>query len=215
MKFTSEQIKELEKFRDFSIETVLPLDGHQESSGTGDGFRCCDWWCLEMVIGLIEGREKYLSHSFSCWKESKGEREQYLNLIEDKHLTFDLLDKVKEEADVLVIGEMARGLEVLLAYFIKDWKKIYVWDNNPFYAELFMKYFKSKNVEWIWANTGNISFNPLTFYTGQEPPVLVKEIKEDVILIMNNVGISDKQFEEIKNNPIFKQTICQGRILSK
>jgi len=214
MVFNEIQINELKKFMQFSLDTTLPFT-HQEARGTGDEFMCCDWWCFEILRYLIEGEDKFLN-SVSPYEimNIPGVRTHFMGTAHSKIRVFDFLDKIKSDSDVLVIGEMARGLEILWACFLKDWKKIYCWDNNIHYGNLVMEYFKDKPIEFILGNTDEMGFNPISFnHTVKEGLVSYKVIDEDLILLMDNFSLGPTQLAEIISNKRLKQVIYQGRDL--
>jgi len=121
-----------------------PFEGHQEQCGTGINYWNADYWTIEVASFLLYGDDYKIPEKFidnrNCdpnrIKKDGGEK-----LAQKK-----ILEEIKNEADVLLIGEVGRGLDILIANQVKKWEKIYCWDhvNYSKYLHIF-----DSNIEFL------------------------------------------------------------------
>lgn len=156
-----------------------PFIGNQESCGIGIHYWNADYWTIEVTRYLIE-RDKYTIHS-----KFKGNRFADPNRIrKDGNIKLsvkNILQKIKDSADCLLVCEVGRGLDIVVSNQVKKWKKIYCYDhvNYKEYLKIF------NNVEFIHTSTS--VFNP-------------EIIKEKCIMIMNHSLYRD--LDRFKNDNI-------------
>lgn len=142
-----------------------PFVGNQEACGTGENYWNADYWTLEVAKCLMSG------DSYSSEEKYNNNRNYDVNRIrKDAKIKLSVkekLDKVKDEADHLLICEVGRGLDIIIANSVKKWKKIYCYDHVDYspYLKIF------DNVEFFKMSTS--SFNP-------------EVIKEKCIMVINH-----------------------------
>lgn len=167
-------------------DNPLPFD-KQEAQKDDEGFWCFDWWSSEVCRCLFR-EEKYLSDSFpieaknnTLWKVN-----DILTAVDYKLNMIKILKEYSNFSDELFVCEVGRGIDILLASFIKKWKKIICYDINPFILEKVNSYFKELSIESFRVNSGDFDFS---------------KIDERVILLANQCRLGKKCTEDIKNNP--------------
>jgi hypothetical protein len=179
----------------------LPFDNQEHNFDNGKPWTC-DMWSIE-VLKYLKNTEK-----FSLYKDY-GDRK--LKVIKE-------LKKIKSLPDNLLVCEVGRGIDILLATFVKNWKRIICYDINPVYGELVVDYFKkimNISVEFYQANSGDIYFNNkglITFRchaTDMGKDVLL----DNCVMISENTRISSLGFKEACDNPNIKVIIQQGNII--
>jgi len=195
---------EIQKIKDLQIEIAtnqLPID-KQEAQEQNGFYWCSDWWHIEVCKCLISGHLKYREelpplHGINnpLWG-----MEQAITAVDYK---LNMLKTLKEETsslDILFICEVGRGIDIILASFIKDWKKIICYDINPYILEKMNSYFKDKlgfPIESFRVNTGDYDFS---------------SINENVALVANQCRFDKKQFDEIKSS-YFIKAVIDGEVL--
>lgn len=123
-----------------------PYRGNQESCGTGKNYWTADMWTLEVAKAYCYGNYK---------KPKKFENNRHCDpsrIIEDAQIKVKekkILESIKNDADYLLIGEVGRGLDVLIANSVKKWKKIYCFDHVNY-----KHYLMFDNVEFFHTSTG-------------------------------------------------------------
>jgi hypothetical protein len=185
--FTEDQIRQIEDLR-FEIEmNQLPID-KQEAKECKGFYWCSDWWHIEVCRCLIVGHLKYLESivpergvNNPIWGAS-----QAVTAVDYKLKMVEALTKVKDFSDTIFICEVGRGVDLLLASFVKQWKKVICYDINPFVLEKFSGYFRNEfPVESFPANTGDYDFS---------------KVGEKVILIANHCRLGKNNIDAIKAN---------------
>jgi len=139
-----EEKNSLKHFIQWFIENLLPLD-EQECQRDGDHFWCEDWKTIEIVKCLFLGKETYLSdppprrlkgNPFFKMDEIVKEADKKLRMLKK-------LKKTKDSSDILLVKNVRRGTDIMLASFVKRWKIIYCHDPNPVYEKT-LDYFRMK-----------------------------------------------------------------------
>lgn len=134
--------------------TDNPFLGKQEECGTGKNYWNADMWTLEVAACLFLGKE-YKNNNKRIFADAKI-----------KGLLSDILTEIKDDADSLLVCEVGRGLDILVANMVKKWKKIYCYDHVNY-----KNYLKFENIQFHHQST--YSFNP-------------DVISEKSIMIMNH-----------------------------
>jgi hypothetical protein len=157
-----------------------PFVGNQESCGTGEHYWNADYWTIEVTRYLIEGNKYTVPDKF------KGNRNADPNRIKNDALiklnVLNLLQDIKDSADYLLICEVGRGLDILMASQVKKWKKIYCYDQVDYRNYL---YVFDNNINFVRKSTG--VFSPET-------------ISEKCIVIMNHSICSYEKFKKNMNS---------------
>lgn len=140
-----------------------PFIGNQEQCGTGNNYWNADYWTIEVTRCLLYDDytlpKKFDGNKFADPNRIKKDAAMKLSMLK-------ILDDIKDSADCLLICEVGRGLDILIANMVKTWKKIYCFDHVN-YGE----YLKIFDVEFVQRGTG---------------VYVPEDIKEDHIVIMNH-----------------------------
>jgi len=169
---------DIRRFYEHLKENQLPLEVNQEAQGFGSKRYTADMWTLEVCECLLD---------MPC-KPSIYYKKQ-------KEWLFETLENVKQDADKICIGEVGRGLDIVIANMIKDWSVI-SYDHNPIYATYLDKYFTS--VEFYPTSTH-------AFIARNE-----EYIKEKTIFIIDNTKC--RNFEALKKNKNIVHLIFFGKL---
>ncbi len=186
--FTPEQIRELKIFNQSITMSPLPID-KQEARTDGKHMWCADWWTIEVLKCLFNGEQGYrldpppnrLKNNY-LWSQ-----EEIIKNANAKIRMLDLLRENKDFSDTVFICEVGRGIDVLLASFVKPWTKIVCYDNNEYVLGAMELYFKEKlglPIQHFRVNSGDFDFNTIT---------------EKVIMLVNVAMMGGKQKDIIKN----------------
>lgn len=124
-----------------------PFIGNQEQCGKGKDYWNADYWTIEVARYLHLGKDYHIPDKF------KNNIHCDINRIrKDANIKLSLksiLEEQKNEASVLLIGEVGRGLDILISNSVKKWDKIFCYDQVD-YSE-YLKIFD--NVEFIQKTT--------------------------------------------------------------
>lgn len=120
-----------------------PFIGNQESCGIGDNYWNADMWTIEVI--------KAYCGNYNKSKKLKNNRNYDPNRIKIdakiKHNMRKNLEDIKNETDFLLICEVGRGIDILIANNVKKWKKIYCYDQVDYssYLNIFdnIEFYKS------------------------------------------------------------------------
>lgn len=130
-----------------------PFEGNQEQCGGGESYWNADMWTIEVTRCLLLGDD------YTIPEKLKGNRFADPNRIkkdvEIKISEKKILEQIKDSTDVLLIGEVGRGLDILIANSVKEWDKIYCWDQVDYSEQLQI----FDNVEFVKKPTS--IFNPI------------------------------------------------------
>ena len=191
--------------KDFiGVIQYLPLAmENQERVGFEQRRWCSDWWTIEVLKCLYWTADSYrLDPPPNRLKKNDafaGGIEGMIVEAEVKLKMMDCLEKVKDLSDTLYVCEACRGIDILLAYMIKDWSKIIAYDMNQHYVELLPKHFPGKNIEVFRANSGDMDFTTC--------------IKEPVIFIADNHRMGKEGVERAIKSDNTKAVIVEGVLL--
>ena len=106
-------IEEVKKFYEHLKGNQLPEEVNQEAQGFGSKKYTADMWTLDVCKCLLNMDCKDYHYK-------------------PKLRMFETLKKIKDDADTICIGEVGRGLDILIANMLKKWKVI-CYDHNPIY----------------------------------------------------------------------------------
>ena len=169
----------LENFYNHLLDNMIPDNINQESMGVGDERYTADDWTLEVCKSLIE-KKKY------------SEGSDY------KIGTHMVLEKIKDDCDVLCVAEVGRGLDIAVANTIKKWRKVICYDHNPIYNEYLHRYFDDSVV---FHNTSTNAFvDKINDY-----------IDEKCIMVMNHTKF--RRFDLLKQNKNIVHLIFNGDLI--
>lgn len=169
--------EDIEKFYEHLKENQIPKNVNQEAQGYGSQRYTADMWTLEVCECLL-GMDCKLAH------------------YKQKQLLFDSLSKVKDDANQICVGEVGRGLDIVIAKTIKPWK-IICYDHNPIYKQYLDKYFYEDSIEYHAISTHGFIQN--------------LNIKEDTIFIIDNTKCRD--FKALEKNENIVHLIFYGKLL--
>jgi hypothetical protein len=164
---------DIELFLEHVEENLLPDDVPQEKKGQ----YTADDWTIEVCKNLLFDEDSPSSNY--------------------KRLMYKALQELKDDADYLFIGEVGRGLDIIISQMVKDWKWITCYDHNPIYEKYLNKYFYY-----------DITFHPVSSSYFLDN---IDMVKEKSIMIMNHSKV--RQFEIMKENKNIVHLIFDGEIL--
>lgn len=160
--FSQEEIIALKRLNQSIIFRPLPMD-RQESQRQGNFMWCSDWWHIEVLKCLFHGADTYLGDPPPRRLKNNPlySPSATVETAEKKLLMLELLKKYAHFSDTLFICEVGRGIDLLLAYFVKPWKKIICYDNNPYILDEVKLYFDRFDLplELIHKNSGDFDFD--------------------------------------------------------
>jgi len=192
------QKENIENFYKHLIENLIPDNVTQEAAGHGEERYTADNWTMDMCRCMIEGTDSFRKEVPPEFKDSPG----YINNLIISHVklkykAYEHLKKIKDDADVLCIGEVGRGLDILISQMVKEWEWIICYDHNPIYKEYLNRYF----------------YYDMTFH-GVSSSYFLKEnhnmIKDKTIMVINHSNL--RQFDIIKKNKNIVHLIFDGEI---
>lgn len=176
----------------FSNQESVVKDGHAW---------CADWWTVEICRCLILGDEEfikrpslYLEHNLL---ENKYEITREAGL---KRTMMKTLKEHKDFSDSILFCEVGRGIDIVLAKQIKNWKKIICYDNNQFIVEKVKEFFPEVNCSYI--STDFFDFSG---------------IAELTILIAHKTRIRNREKEVVNNKNLLKiidGALCADELLN-
>lgn len=197
---------ELMKFTQFVTTNLVPLY-EQKTRGEGKNFFCEDWWNIEVLKFLFNGKSMYLEDP-PPWRLIGNKNFSKQEIIDDgekRIAMFKTLEEVKDSTDNILFCEVGRGIDIILANWIKKWKRILCYDENPHCGEYIKTFFKEKlkiNAEFVQANTGGYPF---------------EDVNEPTILIANHgmekTGFGDMFIKRVSANKNFVKIIRNGVLI--
>ena len=128
---------------------VMPIKNQQCQIRKGKGLLngkvyklwTADMWTIEICDHLLNSKANENKYSYDypnkgelgyqVWETWKHKVNMYKNLI-----------RIKDKSDAIIIGEVSRGVDLLLAQMVKDWKHIYAYDHALCYEPLLKQFFK-------------------------------------------------------------------------
>ncbi len=169
-------LQEIEKF--YEHLKLNQLTEHQEAAGYGSKRYTADMWTLDVCERLLGRNEKVESYA-----------KAKLALVES-------LNQVKDDADQICVGEVGRGLDIVIANLFKQWEVI-CYDHNPIYDKYLDKYFSKVN------------FYPTSTVAYLER---IKEfVEKRTIFIIDNTRCRD--FKALEENENIVHLIFYGKLL--
>lgn len=127
----------LEKFiKHLEDNPVLPLK-NQECCGIGKNFWCADWWTIETAKCLLYGENVYRDSNLSS-RFNNNRNFSKNNIIGDANRKLKMVEILKNHlnlTDSILVCEVGRGLDILIAEYLKSWETIYCYDSNDIYEE--------------------------------------------------------------------------------
>lgn len=143
-------------FRDYLLENMIPPDLPQESMGVDDEKYTADDWTIDVCNALITGN----------WHRGSTKHGMRIKLK-----VLENLKKVKDDSNILCVGEVGRGLEIAIANTIKNWDKIICYDHNSIYEDYIWRYFKNTNFKFYDIGTRVFMENVNDYIEGK--PILI------------------------------------------
>lgn len=172
------ETQDIKEFYEHLKENQIPIEVNQEAKGFGSKRYTADMWTLEVCECLL-GMDCKLSH------------------YKQKDLLFESLSQVKDDANQICVGEVGRGLDIVIAQMIKEDWKIICYDHNPIYSQYLDKYFYYDDIEYHSMSTDGFLQN--------------LNIKEETIFIIDNTKCRD--FETLEKNENIVHLIFYGKLL--
>ncbi len=155
--------KIIQKFLKYVIEN--PFKGKQQECGIGKDYWNSDLWTIEVAACLFLGEEYILPEGYENNKNADPNRIK--KDAEWKIATYANLQKIQLDCDAILVSEVGRGLDILMASMVKKWK-IYCYDQVDYGK--YLKYFGDDIIFFHKSTTGFDS----------------SVVPEDVILIHNH-----------------------------
>ena len=192
-----------------------PMDFNSQGYQIENGMRwTCDMWHLEILKCLMLGEAQYLKSEYSDYIPNKVPQflEMFKNYTRCKIESYNRLQEVKNLSDNLIVCEIGRGIDLLLAIQVKKWNKIVCYDTNQYCGKFIIDYFKKHfniEVSYIHANSGDINFNDggkINFHSSNQ------YFNEDCIIIADGTQIYIEGIKKIWSNSKIKAFIVHGNI---
>lgn len=95
---------------------LVPSNVYQEQSGEGDRLWTSDDWTIAVANCLLSGPDNFNDERVSRLNYHRD----IVVAAERKIKMINILDSIKDSADSLFVGEVGRGLDILLALQVKD-----------------------------------------------------------------------------------------------
>jgi len=200
--FNKVEIADLERFIGSIMDNPLPIDAQQHER-QGRFAWCTDWWSIEVSKYFYNGKELYYADPVPVrlrenplWSKEKTEvcAEYKLNMMR-------LLEEHKDFSNNLLVCEVGRGVDIWIAKKVKPkWNKITCYDNNQLILNEVNAYFKNRvelPIEIVLQSTNSYDFAGIT---------------EPTIVLGNNLNISDREINLLKNNKNLL-VIINGKLL--
>jgi hypothetical protein len=171
----------LECFIEYTKNNLIADTKSQEHSGMGNRMWTSDDWTLAVADCLNVGIENYQDDRI----DELNYHRDIIVAAERKYKMFDVLSQKKDCADSLLIAEVGRGLDIIFALMIKEWKTIYCYDQFD-YEKYLKGYFSECKI--IYSISRSKSYD-------------TSIIKESTIMIstMSKMELEDyKLFEDCK-----------------
>jgi len=188
--FTKIEIGDLERFVGHLIDRPIPIDS-QYNIRQGRYIWCDDWWTIEICKYLINGKELYYADPVPVRLRQNPlwTKEQTELYAEYKLSMMELLKQYKDFSNNLLVCEVGRGTDIWIAKTIKPkWNKIVCYDVNQLILNEVNIYFKDRlalPIQTILHSTETYDF---------------ANILEPTIVLGNNLTISDRELDMMKNN---------------
>ena len=194
----------LKDFLEYTESHPLPLyvQDHYGDIGTRH-FWCSDWWTEELIKCLLIGMVKYreMERPKKLQGNNKFVPEHIIETARGKWNTMRTIARTKCTCDNLFVCEVGRGIDIIMASFVKHWAKVICYDYITPHGHLIEEYF------------GERMGIKIDFTTVKSEEYPFDTIDEDVILIANNTKIPWTGGNSIQNNKRILHIIRNGRLL--
>ena len=160
-----------------------------------------DEWTIEVGKFLLMGEDAYLRDITPVRRYDNNallfQKNTIRNYGEQKYNLLQNLNKVKDLADNILICEVGRGIDLVLADHIKQWSNILCYDVNDKILSATKNYFNFfKSADFILKNTSFFDFSSITVPT---------------ILVCSDMHVPLEGLQGIKN-PNIKTILWDGEI---
>lgn len=172
--------EDITNFYEHLLENQLPYDVPQESMGFGNEMYTADDWTLDVCNCLVL-------------------EDKHIEGVRRKRSMYKHLQEVKDDADILLVGEVGRGLDIVIAQMVKEWDHIICYDHNPVYKDYLNRYFYYDHVV----------FHPISssYFLENNQDIII----ENTIMVMNHSKV--RKFDLIKRNKNIVHLIFDGELL--
>lgn len=204
VKNNENRIAQMKALRQSILDRLIPLKS-QEYIGSEGQWWTADWWSIEVLTCLIEGREAYLKmeppdylRGNNTWSRKRITHYNFM-----KNNMVSILRCVKDDADELLVCEVGRGIDILLASMVKKWTNIYCYDSNYHEGGEINLYFKK--------GLGM----PIGFVTSPSSKYKFEDISRSTILVANSTRIGKFRARKLINNKNIVHIIKNGRLIKE
>ena len=124
------------------VNNPLPLD-KQEAIFRDGKWWCADWWTIEVLKCLFLGEKTYRDELPPRRLRNNGIF-SIDNIVADTNNKLNMMDVMRSVngwSHLLLVCEVGRGIDILLASLVQDWQSIYVYDNNQLVLDEVRRYF--------------------------------------------------------------------------
>lgn len=169
------------------IYSLLPVKEQEAEGEYPHSLWTADYWTIEVAKCLLLGNERYLTDPPPRRLEGNPnfDREGIIHDVEFKRAVREHLLSLKDKVGSLLIGEVGRGLDILVASTVKKWDKVYCWDPNFRYGPLLKRFFgEFGDINFIVSPTHSFDYSIL---------------EEEVVMVLNHARIGDKGLERFLN----------------
>lgn len=162
-----------------------------------------DETAIETGKFILLGKEDYYKDPFplrmyDSEKKPIFRKEEIDSQVEYKWRMFENLSKIKDATNNLLICEVGRGIDIVIANYIKKWDSIICYDSNAKVLEKTQLYFSNqKNIIFIIKNSAFFEFD---------------KIDKPTIIIGNDMHIHPREILSVEN-PNIKHIILEGELL--
>lgn len=189
-------------FIKFIQYNLLPRD-MQEARGKGKDFWCADYWTLEVAKCLFIGNERYMNDPLPRRLEGNKSfgREEIIADSDTKLSMLNFLSTIKGPSNLLVC-EVGRGLDILVAIIAKEWNKIYCYDHNGLYGNLLKMFFENYKNKIIFTKIPTHGFD-------------ISGIDNETTMVINRTRVGFDAAIKFFDCPFIKYIIKDGRLLEE
>lgn len=181
---------------------LLPRD-MQEACGKGKDFWCADYWTLEVAKCLFIGNERYMNDPLPRRLENNKSfgKEEIIADSDAKLSMLNFLSTIKGPNNLLIC-EVGRGLDILVAIIAKKWNKIYCYDHNGLYESLLRMFFESYGSKIIFTKISTHGFDVNSDYN-------------ETTMVINRTRVGFDAAIKFFDCPSIIYIIKDGRLLEK
>ena len=122
---------------------MVTKEVNQEAAGHGKERWTADLWSVELCKAWVMGLDEYRETIPLEYRENPGHNGNHaLRSCKIKENLLDILMDIKEDANEIVVCEVGRGLDILIANMVKKWKRIICYDQVPQYKDYLNRFFE-------------------------------------------------------------------------